>query len=171
MPAPRVLIGVAASLLVLGLTVAATTVARGEPRPGPAGPPSAIAAPAVGVVVDPYTRAAATCRGLDPVVLVAIHDVETNRDAHGATSVKGAVGPMQFLPDTWNAYGVDANSDGTADVWNLDDALAGATRFLCVHGVTSPSNRDAALFEYNHSHAYVRRVVARIAELHGTRVS
>ena len=161
------LVGVAASLLVLGLTVAATTAARGEPRARRSGPPVVVAASPVGVAVDPYTRAAATCPGLDPVVLVAIHDVETNRDAHGATSVKGAVGPLQFLPDTWTAYGVDANSDGTADVWNLDDALAGATRFLCEHGVTSPATRDAALFEYNHSHAYVRRVVARITELRG----
>ena len=166
LPAPRVLLGMAASILVLGLALAITdadaaTSARSHraevyvPMPGLP----------VGVLIDPYTRAAAACPGLDPAILVAIHDVETNRDAHGATSVMGAVGPMQFLPDTWAAYGVDGNGDGHTDAWNLDDALAGATRFLCAHAVMVPSSREDALFEYNHSRAYVRRVLTRVDEL------
>lgn len=164
-PAPRVLLGLAASILVLGVALAVTD-AGASPRPRNAVAYVPVPRLPVGVVADPYTRAAAACRGLDPAILAAIHDVETNRDAHGATSVKGAVGPMQFLPDTWGAYGVDGNGDGTTDVWNLDDALAGATQFLCAHGVTSPATRESALFQYNHSRAYVRRVLARVDELH-----
>jgi membrane-bound lytic murein transglycosylase B len=122
----------------------------------------------VGVLIDPYTRAAAVCRGLDPMILVAIHDVETNRDARGATSIAGAVGPMQFLPDTWAAYGLDGDGDGHADVWNLNDALAGATHLLCTNGVTHSATRESAIWNYNHSQSYVRRVVDRIAQLHGT---
>ena len=169
-PAPRLLLGVAASVLVLGLALAiadadAATTAR-PPRTAMGTTPP-LARP-VGVLVDPYTRAAAACRGLDPMILVAIHDVETNRDARGATSIAGAVGPMQFLPDTWAAYGLDGNGDGQADVWNLSDALAGATHFLCEHGVTQSATRESAIFDYNHSHYYVRQVLDRTAELHGT---
>lgn len=74
---------------------------------------------------------------------------------------------MQFLPGTWAAYGLDGNGDGQADVWNLNDALAGATRFLCEHGVTHAATRESAIFKYNHSRAYVRRVLDRTEQLHG----
>lgn len=169
-PAPRVLLGVAASVLVLGLALAIADADAATPAP-PVRAAARTAPPMAArpmVVVDAYTRAAAACRGLDPMILVAIHDVETNRDARGATSVAGAVGPMQFLPDTWAAYGLDGNGDGQADVWNLSDALAGATHFLCEQGVTNSATRESAIWKYNHSHAYVRRVLDRTAQLHGT---
>jgi len=167
-PAPRVLLGVAASVLVLGLALAivdADAATSARPLRTAVVP---MAKPPVGMMIDPYTRAAAACRGLDPMLLVAIHDVETNRDARGATSVSGAVGPMQFLPDTWTAYGLDGDGDGHADVWDLNDALAGATNFLCAQGVTQPAKQQSAIWKYNHSTAYVRRVLDRTAELHGT---
>jgi len=163
--------GVAASVLVLGLALAivdADAATPAAPVPVAATRTAPPMARPVGVLVDPYTRAAAACRGLDPMILVAIHDVETNRDARGATSVAGAVGPMQFLPNTWSAYGLDGNGDGHADVWDLDDALAGATHFLCEQGVTNAATQESAIFQYNHSHAYVRRVLDRTAQLHGT---
>jgi membrane-bound lytic murein transglycosylase B len=78
------------------------------------------------------------------------------------------MGPMQFLPDTWVAYGVDANRDGKVDVWNLDDALAGATHLLCANGVADQATRASAIWNYNHSWRYVREVLARTAELHTT---
>lgn len=170
-PAPRVLLGVAASVVVLGLALVASAGAATSEKPVRASSVTPMPRLPVGVFVDPYTRAAAACRGLDPTILVAIHDVETNRDKHGATSVAGAVGPMQFLPGTWAAYGVDGNSDGAVDVWNLDDALAGAAHFLCAHGVTSAASEESAIFQYNHSRAYVRRVLARVDELHAISTS
>ena len=79
-------------------------------------------------------------------MLVAIHDVETGRDAQGETSSAGAIGPMQFLPATWAAYGIDADHSGVADPMNLTDALAGATRLLCRNGVADPADaRDSDL--------------------------
>ena len=124
-----------------------------------------------GVLIDPYTRAAAACRGLDPLMLVAIHDVETKRDTRGGVSNAGALGPMQFLPDTWIAYGVDGDRDGRVDVWDLDDALAGSSDLLCANGVSAPATRESAIWNYNHSWSYVHRVLAHTAELHAGRSS
>ena len=162
-PPRRLLAGMSASLLVLGLAVAIS-----EARASSVGPrPIVAAAPRVlPAEYQSYVSAAAACPGLDPMILVAIHDVETGRDARGETSSAGAIGPMQFLPDTWAAYGVDADHDGTVDVHNLTDALAGATRLLCRNGVADPATRGTAIWNYNHSWGYVRAVLIRAAELH-----
>src|SRR5699024_150536 len=49
----------------------------------------------------------------------------------GAKEFDRAMGPMQFIPETWKHYGVDANGDGVADPQNIDDAAAAAARLLC----------------------------------------
>jgi membrane-bound lytic murein transglycosylase B len=118
------------------------------------------------VEYERYARAASACPGLDPLILVAIHDVESGRNDRGNTSSAGAVGPMQFLPETWAAYGVDADHDGTADPEDLTDALMGATNLLCANGVTQEATHETAVWNYNHSWTYVRTVLARAADLH-----
>jgi membrane-bound lytic murein transglycosylase B len=40
-----------------------------------------------------------------------------------------AVGPMQFIPDTWQRWGADGNGDGAAGPNNLDDAALAAGRY------------------------------------------
>ena len=45
-----------------------------------------------------------------------------------------AVGPMQFIPTTWQLAGRDGNGDGTADPFNIDDAALSAATYLCAHG-------------------------------------
>lgn len=47
-----------------------------------------------------------------------------------ASSPKGASGPFQFMPDTWESNGVDANDDKVKDVQNIEDASFGAARYL-----------------------------------------
>jgi Transglycosylase SLT domain len=103
--------------------------------------------------------AAERCPGLPPEVLVAIGHVETRLGADLTTSSQGAVGPMQFLPSTWETYGTDGDGDGRADIMSPIDAMHGAVRLLCANGGADPSRLRSALWNYNHSPAYVDRVL------------
>jgi soluble lytic murein transglycosylase-like protein len=104
-------------------------------------------------------RAAATCPGLSPSVLVAISHVESSFGLQSVPSSAGAVGPMQFLPTTWAAYGVDGDGDGVTDVTNPVDAMYGTARLLCANGGAEPDRLASALWNYNHSDDYVRQVI------------
>ena len=104
--------------------------------------------------------AAATCPGLPSAVLVAIGHVESSLGLQPWTSSAGAKGPMQFLPSTWAAYGVDGDGDGTTDIMNPVDAVHGAARLLCVNGAADPEQLPSALWNYNRSEEYVRHVMA-----------
>lgn len=79
-----------------------------------------------------------------------------------------AVGPMQFIPQTWARFASDGNEDGRSDPFNLYDATRAAARYLCVasHGLDDEGGLRAAYFSYNHSDAYVDRVLgfARLYE-------
>jgi len=92
-------------------------------------------------------------------ILSAVHFVETGRSQNtGRCSYAGACGPMQFMPATWRAYGVDGNGDGVRDITNVVDAMYGAANYLAANG----ANRGAytnALYRYNHSTAYVNKVL------------
>src|SRR5438045_6889748 len=102
-----------------------------------------------------YVRAARTCPGLDPAVLAAIHTVETRMGRDHRVSDAGAVGPMQFLPSTWAHYGMDGNGDGHADITNFSDAVFSAARYLCANGGADSKRLPGALWNDNHSDAYV----------------
>lgn len=71
-----------------------------------------------------------------------------------------AVGPMQFIPESWNRFGRDANGDGYADPQQIDDAALGAANLLCKGGrdLDTPQGWQAAILGYNHSNDYVVRV-------------
>jgi membrane-bound lytic murein transglycosylase B len=107
-----------------------------------------------------YRRAAASCAGLPWPVLAAIGQVETGHGANTADSSAGAQGPMQFLPDTFAQYAVDADHDGVADIRDPDDAVATAARYLCANGAGAGAQplRDA-IFRYNHADWYVVMVL------------
>lgn len=72
-----------------------------------------------------------------------------------------AMGPFQFIPETWSRFGVDANGDGIADPDNIDDAALSAARYLCVSAggdMTTPEGWQRAVLTYNNSMSYVIRV-------------
>jgi len=81
----------------------------------------------------------------------------------GNASWDRAVGPMQFIPETWARYGVDANGDGVADPQNIDDAALTAGRYLCASGgdLSTGPGWSAAVYSYNHSHEYVLTVLSQ----------
>lgn len=106
-----------------------------------------------------YISAASTCEGLDWTLLAAIHKVETGFGRGRATSSAGAQGPMQFMPPTWEAYGVDGDGDGVADINSVSDAVFGAAALLCANGAGDPARLADAIWTYNHSDSYVAEVL------------
>lgn len=71
-----------------------------------------------------------------------------------------AVGPLQFLPETWGRFASDGDGDGREDPHDLDDAAAAAARYLCASGgdVTTGRGWSTAVLAYNHSRAYLDEV-------------
>lgn len=71
-----------------------------------------------------------------------------------------AVGPMQFIPSTWQLAGRDGNGDGKADPFNIDDAALSAASYLCAHGgdLTTAAGWADAIYSYNQSDTYVAHV-------------
>lgn len=122
-------------------------------------PPVASLGPQAAAWLAGAREAAATCPGLPPEVLVAIGHVETRLGDGAVPSSAGALGPMQFLPSTWAAYGTDGNGDGQADVMNRADALHGAARLLCANGGGDRQGLRRALWYYNRSPFYVDEVL------------
>jgi cell wall-associated NlpC family hydrolase len=96
--------------------------------------------------------------GIPWYVLAAINKVESNFGANMGPSSAGAVGWMQFMPDTWLRWGVDANGDGIADPWNADDAIYAAARYLAASG--GQTDITGALYSYNHADWYVSEVAS-----------
>ncbi|MGH2879481.1 MAG: lytic murein transglycosylase [Solirubrobacteraceae bacterium] len=107
----------------------------------------------------PIYQAAAVQYGLPWQVLAAINEVETNFGTDLSVSSAGAVGWMQFMPETWLQYGVDALGAGYADPYNPVDAIFAAARYL--HAAGASSNLRGAILAYNHSEAYVESVLLR----------
>ncbi|OZE98026.1 murein transglycosylase [Rhodococcus sp. 14-2686-1-2] len=73
-----------------------------------------------------------------------------------------AVGPMQFLPETWNRYKADGNGDGISDPQNLYDAALATGDYLCDGGLNlrDLGQTTKAILRYNNSMAYVANVLA-----------
>ncbi|GLX94399.1 lytic transglycosylase domain-containing protein [Herbidospora sp. NBRC 101105] len=107
-----------------------------------------------------YRKAAAVCPGLSWTVLAAIGQVESSHGRNNGPSSAGALGPMQFMPATWRAYGVDGDGDGVADIWNAYDAVPGAANYLCATGAAGGGESlRKAVWAYNHSWDYVNKVL------------
>ncbi len=73
-----------------------------------------------------------------------------------------AVGPMQFIPSTWEMVGVDGDGDGVRSIHDIDDAALAAGVYLCAgsDNLREDAAMEAALFRYNDSDSYVALVMA-----------
>ena len=107
-----------------------------------------------------YHQAAATCPGLSWTVLAAIGQVESGHGSNPSTSSAGAMGPMQFLPSTFEHYAVDGNHDGVADIMDPYDAIYTAASYLCANGAGGGGDAlYSAIWHYNHADWYVQMVL------------
>ncbi len=88
--------------------------------------------------------------GVEWEVLAAVMLVETRMGRIRSRSSAGAQGPMQFLPATWDAYGLGG------DIHDPHDAVLGAANYL--HHSGAPKDDKAALHAYNPVNAYVTAV-------------
>jgi membrane-bound lytic murein transglycosylase B len=115
------------------------------------------------VLIPIYQRAAAAY-GLGPqgaAVLAGINEIETAFGTNLNVSSAGAMGWMQFIPSSWEMYGVDANGDGVRDPYNPEDAIYAAARYLSAAGM--PADTYDAIYSYNHADWYVADVLANAA--------
>ncbi len=103
--------------------------------------------------------------GIPWQVLAAINKIETNFGRNMGPSSAGAVGWMQFMPDTWLRWGMDGNADGLADPWNPEDAIHAAARYLAA--ANGRTDIPRAIFAYNHAQWYVDDVLQLAAMFGG----
>jgi peptidoglycan hydrolase CwlO-like protein len=101
--------------------------------------------------------------GQDWYVLAAVGEVESGHGRNMGPSSAGAMGPMQFLPSTWETSGVDGDGDGVANILDPEDAIPAAAGYLRDGG--APRDWYGALYSYNHADWYVKKVLA-VAEAH-----
>ena len=99
---------------------------------------------------------------LDGKDFAAIRATPDSTAWHGDPTWDHAVGPLQFIPSTWKAWGSDGDGDGTADPNDLDDAAFAAARYLCAdgHDLSTGAGWADAVFGYNHDQSYVDSVYA-----------
>lgn len=108
-----------------------------------------IVAPAPAAELLGYYREAEAATGVGWNYLAAINLIETRFGSIAGVSVDGAQGPMQFMPQTWAAY-------GNGDVNSPRDAIMSAGNYLAASGFAA--NPDRAIYAYNHANEYVRAV-------------
>ncbi|ORV45588.1 lytic transglycosylase [Mycolicibacter engbaekii] len=95
-------------------------------------------------------RASEAASGVPWNYLAAINFVETGFGRINGVSDDAAQGPMQFLPSTFAAYG------NGGDIHSPRDSIMAAGRLLAANGFAT--NRDRAIWGYNHSDHYVQAV-------------
>lgn len=115
-----------------------------------------------------YRFAAVTCPGLPWQILAAIGTEESGNGTsfaagvHSGANYAGAEGPMQFEPATFASFDRPVPPGGADPPSPYDpaDAVYAAARMLCADGGSHAITLGNAIFDYNHSDAYVAAVMA-----------
>ena len=75
---------------------------------------------------------------------------------------KGDIAPEELKSlaaiEKYGGYGIDANGDGIADPYDIEDAVFSAANYLSRYGAAT-GDIENAIFNYNHSDKYVRDVL------------
>jgi len=154
-----------AALAVLIIGTACLALAFDGPAECGAGAASTPAVKSVPPKLIPiYQQAAAKFRlgPKGPAILAGINWEETGFGSNLGVSSAEAEGWMQFLPSSWEAFGVDGNGDGVKDPYSPWDAIFAAARLLRYSG--APADWHGAIFAYNHADWYVEDVLADAAK-------
>jgi transglycosylase-like protein with SLT domain len=106
----------------------------------------------------PIYKAAAKRYGVPWQILAAINWIETDYGTNLNTSSAGAIGWMQFMPATWQQYGV-ATDGRRLNPYSPQDAIFTAAHYLAANGAAQ--NLARAIFAYNHAVWYVADVFWR----------
>ena len=71
-----------------------------------------------------------------------------------------AVGPMQFLPQSWKKWAADGDLDGTRDIDQIDDAALAAADYLCAdnRNLADSGTWQRAIGTYNAGIEYAAQV-------------
>ncbi|MFI8087635.1 lytic transglycosylase domain-containing protein [Streptomyces sp. NPDC086080] len=88
---------------------------------------------------------------------------DTDNGAYdGNSAYDQAVGPMQFIPSTWDWAGRDGNADGRKDPNNIYDAALSAGHYLCRFDWDLSDRGDLrkAILSYNNSTDYLNTVLS-----------
>lgn len=125
--------------------------------------PPAPDAAAAGNAVGAAANAPAPVDAPLPVIkrLALIKDSDGGR-LDGDSVYDRAVGPMQFIPQTWRAYEADGNLDEEPDPQNIYDAALASARYLCTASgsMATEDGQQTAYFAYNHDQEYSDNVAA-----------
>ncbi len=91
-------------------------------------------------------------------------------DLRGSSA--GAFGYPQFLPLNYIAFGTDGNGDGRVSLYDPEDAIASAARFLSSYGwkprMTAAGRREM-IWHYNRSDAYIDAVLGLADQIRSAR--
>lgn len=80
----------------------------------------------------------------------------------GDPTIDRAVGPMQFIPQSWRNWGIDGSANGVLDPQNIDDAVLSTANYLCHAGgdLAVPDGWRTAIAAYNDARPYAASVSA-----------
>jgi Transglycosylase SLT domain len=157
--------GILALLIFIGLFITAASSAVGQS--GATCTTAPTAAGGVPANYVPWLTRAAQRYHLGPrgfSIVAAVHYVESDFGrsklpgvAPDTKNYMAAMGPGQFLEESWPPFGVDADGDGVKDPYSIPDSIFATANLLHTSG--APQNWHDALFAYNHAEWYVQEVL------------